>query len=300
MRILTVLNQDGGTLKTTDLNAFGAHLRSEFEKAGHDFDLKITPGADIADALESAAADQHVDVILAGGGDGTISGAAAVAWKSGKALGVIPAGTMNLFARSIGVPLDIMQAASALAEGEVIPCDIATANGRPFVHQFSVGMQSRVVKDRNDQAYNSRIGKMLASARATLGMFAQPPSFKVQVTRDGEKEATETLSQIAVANNVYGEGHMPYADHLDGGVLGIYRAGILDTAASVKLTADLMIGAWRANPDFSESTAREVVLAFPHLKHSAHAVIDGELIKLAPEVVIKTHPGALNILVPKT
>ena len=119
MRVLAILNRDGGTLKTTNLDDFGAHLQSVFSEAGHVLDLKISAGSQIEKALKDAAANKNVDVILAGGGDGTISSAAAVAWKSGKALGVIPAGTMNLYARTIGIPLDIMDAASALAKGEI-------------------------------------------------------------------------------------------------------------------------------------------------------------------------------------
>ena len=300
MQVLAILNRDGGTLKTTDLDGFGDHLRS----AGHSFDITVSSGTEIGKALEDAAANPEVDIILAGGGDGTISSATAMAWKSGKALGVIPAGTMNLFARSIGIPLDIMEAATALAEGEIEACDIATANGRAFVHQFSVGMQPRMVKERNARTYNSRLGKMLASVYATLGIFARPPSFKATVTLDDQQQAggkpvMQKLSMIAISNNLYGENHMPYADSLNGGVLGIYRAGALKTGSSVKLVSDLMTGTWRTNPDFSEDIAREAKLTFPHLKRSAHAVIDGELIKLAPEVVVKTHPGALNILVPK-
>jgi len=304
MRILAVLNRDGGTLKTTDLEQFGSQLRSAFEKAGHEFDLEIAPGSRIMRALENAGEDPEVDVILAGGGDGTISGAAAIAWKSGKALGVIPAGTMNLFARSIGVPLDIMEAGTALAEGTISACDIATANGRAFVHQYSIGMQPRMVKERNERTYNSRFGKMLASLIATLSMFTRPPSFEAIVTfndqpKSGRTRVSQKYSLISISNNLYGEDHMPYADRLDGGVLGVYRAGVLPTAASVKLVSELMAGSWRSNPDFTEDPAKEVTLKFPHLKRSAKAIIDGELIKLTPEVVVKTHPGALKILIPK-
>jgi electron transport complex protein RnfE len=63
-------------------------------------------------------------------------------------LAILPAGTMNLFARAMKVPLVLEEALEAIADGEVGAVDIATANGRPFVHQFSVGIHARLVRIR--------------------------------------------------------------------------------------------------------------------------------------------------------
>ncbi|WP_407815538.1 diacylglycerol kinase family protein, partial [Staphylococcus aureus] len=65
--------------------------------------------------MERAAEEPGIEGIIAGGGDGTISAAAGIAWKQGIALGIVPAGTMNLFARSLKLPLDIRQALETLA-----------------------------------------------------------------------------------------------------------------------------------------------------------------------------------------
>ncbi len=281
-----------------DLDGFSDHLRKQFGAEGHDFDLCLIKGADIEDALREATSDSGLDAIVAGGGDGTVSCAAAYAWKNGMPLGVLPAGTMNLFARSIGIPLDIMQAGAALARGAVRDCDIATANGKPFVHQFSVGMQSRMIKEREGSNHNSRFGKILASAAATFSMLSRPPAFRVAVTVDGEPVVTDRLSVVSVSNNPYGEGHLPYADRLDSGMLGVYHAPALDSLASARLTADLVMGAWSANPDFRSGKGRQVCLKFPHLKRSAQAVVDGELIRLEPEVSLESHSGELKLLMP--
>src|SRR5690606_177785 len=112
----------------------------------------------------------------------------------------LPAGTMNLFARSLQMPLDLEQALEAVATGEIRPADIATANGRPFVHQFSVGIHAKLVKLRETLTYRSRIGKMLASTRAFASAVANAPAFHADVvTRRGvERRAT---SGISVSNN---------------------------------------------------------------------------------------------------
>lgn len=298
MRINAVLNREGGTLKTTDLDAYMVHLREQFEQAGHDLSCSVVPASNIVEALNHAANSAECDVILAGGGDGTISAAAGIAWRAGKAIGVLPAGTMNLFARSLAVPLNIHDAAGALALGQVTQCDIATANGKPFVHQYSVGLQPRIVERRDALGHNSRIEKMIVGVRAAFGIFVRPPAFRVRLTLDGHR-VEEKANLVTVSNNPFGEGHIPYADSLDKGVLGVYRAGLLSSGAAVKLATDLLIGSWSTNPDFRAAVAREVLIEFPRKKKNASAVIDGELVVLDSVVEIKIHRGELKVLVPQ-
>ncbi len=300
MRVSVILNRDGGTLKTMDLAAFCDHVEAEFTAAGHDVACHPVPGKRVMDAIEKAAGESDVDAIVAGGGDGTISGAAAIAWRAGKALGIIPAGTMNLYARTIGVPLAINEAVTALANGTVTPCDISTADGRPFVHQFAVGMQSRLIKNRSKFEYRSRFGKILASFRAGLETFVRLPTFPATLTIDGEKGATDTYSLISVSNNPFGEGHLPFADTHDAGQLGVYTVGILEGGANAQLAADFLIGAWTANENVHSGRARSVILEFPAIRRKVHAVVDGELIPLRPRVEIGIHPGALKVIMPQT
>ena len=70
---------------------------------------------------------------------------------------------MNLFARALGVPLELDQAVRALALASPRAVDIGTMNGRPFVHQYSVGLQAKVVKNRKVYEYSSKLGKIWAS-----------------------------------------------------------------------------------------------------------------------------------------
>ena len=233
----------------------------------------------------------------AGGGDGTISCAGALAWKSGKLLGIIPAGTMNLYARSLSIPLDIWDAASALAAGTAGQSDIATANGHPFLHQISVGFHPRMVRSRSRYKYASKLGKIGASILSAIDTIRRPPVFPVIIDCDGEITERE-VSAISVSNNPYGEGHLPFADNISGGRLGIYISGPLDTPASARALADLLLGQWQANPDIEQRTARRVTLEFPKPRPRSNCVIDGELAKLQRSVEIEIHPGGLNVLQP--
>ncbi|QQR37356.1 diacylglycerol kinase family lipid kinase [Devosia oryziradicis] len=298
MRIIAVLNRDGGTLRTMDLAAFCASAEEVFARHGHALECRVVPGSDVEPTLRQAAGSQGVDAILAGGGDGTISTAAGIAYETGMTLAVLPVGTMNLFARALGVPLVLEQALEAIAGGEVGAIDIGTANDRPFVHQFGVGVHARLVRIRENLSYGSRYGKMLASLRAIGAAALNPPQFDAEF-HTGAHSETRRVSGIAVSNNPLGDGQI-HANRLDGGVLGVYIAAPLSTSALLKLAADVFMGTWRASPAVTEQEVDEVTLHFPKRKRGAHAVIDGELIKLDRSVTLKIHPGALKVILPKS
>lgn len=298
LRAVAVINSESGTMRNTDVKAFSEHLKKRYEARHAACTIKIVTGEQAGETLRDVAGSQEFDVLIAVGGDGTISGAAELAWKHKKILGVIPAGTMNLYAQTLGMPLEVFEAAEVLADSDVRDADIGLANGKPFVHQFCVGLQPRVVIERSKLAYNSRFSKMLASLRASLGAFLNPPSFPAEVLLD-DKKLDGRYSVIAVSNNLYGEGHLPYADDPGGNILGFYSAPVLSAGENARLGADLLTGQWRRNPHLSVRQGRSVVLRFPRLKRDAKAVLDGELVPLEAEVKIQIEPGALKVLSPK-
>ena len=298
LRVFAVLNRDGGILRTTDIDGLSGILRHDFGSQWHDISICSVAGKDVEKALADAADDEAGDVILAGGGDGTVSAAAATCWKSGKALGVLPAGTMNLYARTLQVPLEIEAAVQALAAGRLARADIATANGRPFIHQFSVGMQSRMVREREKLEYSSRLGKILANIRAMTTLITRPPSFPAIIEADGAL-ASGNRSLVAISNNPHGPGHLPYADTIDAGKLGIYQVPELSASEAAGIASDLAIGSWERNALLEWSLASQVKLQFPRRKSGDHAVIDGELVDLEEHVEIDIRPGELKVLLPK-
>lgn len=298
LKAIAIINADSGTMRNTDATAFATHLSQKFEAAGRTCNTDIVAGKQAGNALKNAAASSETDAIIAVGGDGTISGAAELAYKHNKVLGVIPAGTMNLYAQTLGMPADIYAAADVLAEANIRDADIGIANGQPFVHQFSVGLQPRVVVERGKLGYESRWSKMLASLRAAFQAFSHPPSFSAEI-RLPDQEIADRFSVIAISNNAYGEGHLPFADALDSGKLGIYLARVLTAVENTQLAGDLISGHWRHNPQLQTLESQMVTLRFPRLKRSAKAVIDGELIALEREVKIEILPRALKVLTPK-
>jgi diacylglycerol kinase family enzyme len=241
MKIKAIFNRDGGTFRTTDMDAYSKKAEEVFRAAGHDIEITVASGDGMADILEKTARRDDLDAMLAGGGDGTISAAAAVAWKSGMPLGVVPAGTMNLFARALKLPLDIWKVLDVLAEGRIVEADIGSADGRAFVHQFSMGLHARMVRYRESYSFGSRLGKIRASTRAALGVMFNPPEFEIEFEVDGIRERRE-VSAISVSNNHFGPNALMHADDVTGGHLGFYTAPPLKPSGVAKLTFDILRG----------------------------------------------------------
>ena len=299
MKIKAILNRDGGTFKTTDMAAYCDHAVRVFATRGHDLTCSVVEGPSIMETLERAMEEHQADVILAGGGDGTISAAAGISWKTGTPLGIIPAGTMNLFARSLKLPLDIWAALDVLADGQVKPVDIATANGRPFVHQFAAGLHARMVRMRNAMNFASRIGKIRASTSAAFGVMLDPPRFDVIFDMDGDGRSDERpVSAISISNNPIGKNSLFFADRVDTGQLGVYLADPLEPTGVGALAFDIMRGRFKENEAVNASTAKMVRLHFPNYRKGAACVLDGELLRMPPDVEIKMHAGELKVLVP--
>jgi diacylglycerol kinase family enzyme len=296
MNLFAVFNRDGGTFRTTDMDAYCAQAAQAFKSAGHQIECHVVSGNEVVATMERAAATPGIEGLIAGGGDGTISAAAGIAWKSGLVLGVVPAGTMNLFARSLKLPLDIWQVLDTLAAGTPESIDIASANGKSFVHQFSAGLHARMVRYRNSMTYASRLGKIRASTRAAIGVMFNPPEFEVEFNVGGTTVSRE-VSAISVSNNEFGPDPLMYADRLTRGHLGLYFADPLTPPGVAKLAVDILRGRLKENPAVTAMTATEVELHFPRERHDIRCVIDGELLPMKRDVHLKIHAGELRVLV---
>ena len=299
MRFKTLFNRDGGTFRSTDMASYAKRAEQIFRDAGHEIECRAVEGREIVPALEAAAGEPGLEGLIAGGGDGTISAAAGIAWRAGLMLGVVPAGTMNLFARSLRLPLDIWAALDALAAGEGVDVDIGTADGRPFVHQFSAGMHARMVRLRDTMTYASRAGKIAANVRASMNVMLDPPKFEVEFDADGHREH-RMVSAINVSNNPFGDNGLMFSEALDSGHLGFYLTDPLRPAGAACLAFDILRGNMRRNTAITEMRARSVDLHFPKLCRKANSVLDGELLPLGRNVSIRIHSGGLRVIVPKS
>jgi diacylglycerol kinase family enzyme len=232
--------------------------------------------------------------LIAGGGDGTISAAAGIAWKHGLVLGVVPAGTMNLFARSLKLPLDIWQVLDTLAIAEIADVDIASANGRTFVHQFAAGLHADMVNYRDRMEFASRLGKINASTRAAFNVILNPPVLDVEFTVEGKTEHRQ-VSAVSVSNNEFGDNALMVTGDVAGGHLGFYLAEPLSPWGVARLAIDILRGKLKENAAITAMKVREVELHFPQSRRTLKCVIDGELLPMERNLSLKLHPGELKV-----
>lgn len=125
--------------------------------AARGLEVPVTPvtGASLA-ASARHAVESGCTVLVAAGGDGTVSTVANVAAEQGVALGVLPLGTLNHFARDAGIPGDLDGAVTALACGHTVTVDVGEVNGRIFLNNSSVGVYPRLLWEREQQERQGR------------------------------------------------------------------------------------------------------------------------------------------------
>lgn len=299
MRFIGVLNRDGGTFRTLDVDAFAQRAATILARGGITLDCRIVEGETLRSELERAAGDPEADAIMVGGGDGTIAAAADICHRTGATLAVLPGGTMNFFARALRLPLELEEAVDAIAGGRRFEVDIATANGRLFLNQYSVGLHARLIRIRNGIQHHGRLQKMLAGLRAIGGAVSRPLRFEVEIATPSGPQR-RLASGVVISNNLLAEGHLPYADNLAGGVLGVYVAKPMTPIEALRLILQILLGRWKTHPRVVEATVTEAVLTFPRLKKSAVAAIDGELIPLEHRVELRLEARGLKVFAPAT
>ena len=133
--------------------------------AARNVDVKIhfAKGGDEIDKLAKRAAESDAEIIVAGGGDGTISAVASEAVRSKKTLGVLPLGTLNNFSKDLQSPQDLSEAVRVIAEGHTRVIDVGEVNENIFINNSSIGLYPRIVKKReqNQQKTLSHVGEYI-------------------------------------------------------------------------------------------------------------------------------------------
>lgn len=298
MHALAVINRDSGSLKALDVEHFCNHLKQQFQKNQHIIEIELVSGHELPSTLEQAIQNPDIDTLIVCGGDGTASLGASLAYKNSKIFGLLPAGTMNLYARTLGVPIDLYEAAIALVNADIKACDLASVNDKIYIHQFSIGLQPALIEKREEGEYSSKITKALSGLGATVSVLSDENVYNLKINID-EKITTEEVSLLTVSNNPYGKDHLPYADQLDAHKLGLYWAGPLSGVEKTALVIDILSGKWNSNAHFKNETSQSVEITINDWTKDLPASLDGELIKLDKKLTFKSLPAALKILIPK-
>ncbi len=236
-----------------------------------------------------------VDRLIVGGGDGTLSAAAPIAARRGLALGVLPLGTANDFARTLAIPTDLDDAAEVAAGDSIRAVDLARANDAYFLNVASIGMSVAMTRELSPllKRWLGPAAYGLAGARAFL---RHPTFFARLIAPDGEAVAEARVHQVVVANGrFYGGGVLvAYGSRLDNGLLTSYSLGtrsrwdLLRTVALLKFQVPL------DRPGDSFAQARRLLV---ETRPRRPVNLDGEIRTTTP-VEFSIVPGALRVLAP--
>ena len=290
-RIVVVLNAGSG--QGND-QALVDRLSRLFREAGADAEVRLTGGDDMAAALAAAVA-QRPEVVVAGGGDGTVSAVAGALVGGDIALGVLPLGTLNHFAKDLGLPLELEAAVKAIVAGTPVRVDVGEVNGRVFINNSGIGLYPDIVRDRERQQKRLGRGKWPALFWASLGALRRYPFLDVRVTTPGVEHRWRTPF-VFVGNNEYRMEGLAIGERerLDAGVLSLYVAQRPGRLRLLQFALHALVGRLRQARDFESILAPEIVIESRHRR--LRVATDGEVTVVAPPLVYRIRRDGLLVL----
>ncbi|MCW0181379.1 MAG: diacylglycerol kinase family protein [Zavarzinia sp.] len=299
MRITVVMNEKAGTLAGADAGAVANGVRTAFAHAGHTVNMVLTRPRAMTDALRKVFTTQP-DVVVIGGGDGTLNGALNLMGGAPVALGVLPLGTMNLTARDLGLPLDPVAAAKVLARGDIAPVDVASVGDIRFLHAAVLGFYPWMVLDRERARRRKGLAKWPAMFRAGWRALFRRHELEVEVMVDTDTGETVRITTplLVVANNrfVDGTGPVPTRASLADGELAVYVAETRGPLALLRLAFAVAAGHWETAPGIHFAACRSLTVATK--RRRLRIAIDGELMHLTPPLRFRLEHRRLNMLMP--
>ena len=256
----------------------------------------VRRGEEIVQAVQQAL-DARCSAIVAGGGDGTVNAVASVLVGSPATLGVLPLGTLNHFAKDLGIPLEPAQALAAIAEGHRTAVDVGEVNGRYFVNTSSLGLYPDIVRHRERQQRWGR-GKWTAFMWALWTALRRYPFLKVRLSAQGESTVHRTPF-VFVGNNAYGMQGLRIGGRarLDKGVLSVCVADNPSRARLLTLAVRAVLGRLQQARDLCAFEVQQLAVETHH--RQLRVAIDGEVQMMRAPFHYRIHAEALRVFVPK-
>lgn len=271
-------------------------LRALFEGAGIEADVHyVKAGVNLKDLAREAVA-QGSTIVVAGGGDGTLSATAAGVAGTDTAFGVLPVGTLNHFARDLKIPLELEAAAQVILDRHVSHVDVAEVNGKIFLNNSILGLYPiyRYLKAAEERR---GWGKRMAFWRAVAAAFWRLPKLRVKLFVGG-REIERKTSYILIANNEHAmEGYrLGTRESLTEGKLWIYVLKQQGRWGLVRILVSLIFGQFRARDSFEVFSSEELWVDSQGKKLGV--ALDGEVTALETPLRYRILPCALNVLTP--
>jgi diacylglycerol kinase family enzyme len=288
--VAVVLNASSGHGEAVKV---AARLQEIFQAAGREAQITLAQTGDQLRTAVQRAVEAGCATLVAGGGDGTINTAASAVLGREITLGVLPLGTLNHFAKDLGIPLDLDEATRIILEGSWCRVDVGEVNGRCFLNNSSLGVYPAIVRLRERYRATLR-GKWIAAFWAGLTVMRRNPFMGVKIHVEGQA-MTRRTPLVLVANNEYRTTgiHAGTRESLARGRLALYvlnaerRPGLLRLALKV-----LLEGVERVT-ELDLFTVEEV--AVETRRRRLQVALDGEVVTLESPLHYRTRPGALKV-----
>lgn len=295
MAVPLLLNRDGGALARDP--ELADHVREALRSAGLDVELELLSGGDCARRCR-AVAERGDALLIVGGGDGTISAAASALAGTPTKLGILALGTLNHFARDLGIPTDLEDAAKLLASGSDRYVDIGEMNDEVFINNSAIGLYPLMVLDRDLQ--QKRLGRskraaMIVASLRTLGRFNH---HRLTLTVNDEQKGRIDTPLLFVGNNDYriDIGAPGQREKLDGGQLCVFVMRKKSRFGFLGASLRAFFGRSRADDMVRLEGVERLRVSAPRPQLAVS--LDGEVVRAAPPLEYRIRKKALRVIAP--
>jgi diacylglycerol kinase family enzyme len=285
-----------GIARSVDWAAFIDQLR---QLVTHDsqWRIAIASSASELERLVNEAVHSDSHVVVAAGGDGTVNTVANKIVGTSKVLGVLPAGTLNHFAKNLHLPINLADAVATIARGKTIEVDTAEVNGHKFVNNSSLGLYPQIVTERQK---HQRLGwgKWPAFLWAAWSVLRRYPFVDVRLGVSGMSLNRRTPF-VFIGNNRYEmEGlNIGARPSLQEHQLSLYTTNrTTNRFGLLILGLRALLKRLQTDDDFLEVCTDEIWIGTQH-RH-LRVALDGEVIVLKPPLQYRILPQSLRVIVP--
>jgi diacylglycerol kinase family enzyme len=289
-----VLNARAGTALAQGTGR--RELEALFDQAGLAVTIDDAMHQPIEERLDRLR-QSEADIVVAAGGDGTVTAVAGALMGTPKHLAILPLGTVNALARDLGVPLAFPDWIDALAQMQPRQIDVGEVNGQIFLHKVVVGVVPALAAAREKVR-----GGSPASKAAFLGFvwrrLWRSRRMAIEIIEPDGSARIRRVFALAVSDNQYDEapGRLFARSRFDEGRLYIYLLKHLSPLDLARLALEMLLGRWRGDEAVEIETATELVLRTRRKK--LKVMVDGEVRSFSTPLNFRIRPLSLTLLAP--
>jgi YegS/Rv2252/BmrU family lipid kinase len=293
-RVTVLLNRGGGAVSADP--RMRDKVAGALRAAAVDAKLELVSGDECAPRCRTIA-ERGDALVVVGGGDGTIGAAASALIGTDTLLGILPLGTLNHFARDLGIPPEIDKAAELIGRGRVRRVDVAEMNGRIFINNSAVGLYPLMVLDRDLQRKKLGRSKRLAMIVASLRTLARFNHQRLTLTVNDQQALVDT-PLLFVGNNDYriDLGAPGQRESVDGGKLSVFVMRKKTRRGFVAASVRALFG--RARKDDMVRLDDVQRLRVESRRGALAVSLDGEVVRETPPLDYKIRKKALRVIAP--